>query len=321
MSTFPNNIQIAKKDPAVQYEPNPASEPLGVWHEDHEINGVMYRATNAKFDDVTSFKWSLSIGSQPAYCITQNIDGSTSYMYMAPNSVPWNTSDWVGTGQPVMYHAVNYGLNENDLAGAINQAALQAAVNAAFETGGIVFIPAGNYQINGTVSFDFTSIPGTDNGIIITGAGGNTELIQNADTNTFSLTGLHGGRGVRFEDLRMSNTNNAVIPPDPGYSNGSAAAIYVSDCQNVTCERVYFDACLQSIFIDNQSEQCGLYNCTVYYHNASAATMIYLGGSENYVQDCDISQPGIAKGGPLLCTAIVVNPAGGAVYVGNSHLS
>ncbi len=49
--------------------------------------------------------------------------------------------------------------------------------------------------------------------------------------------------------------------------------------------------------------------------------MIYLGGSENYVQDCDISQPGIAKGGPLLCTAIVVNPAGGAVYVGNSHLS
>ncbi len=37
-----------------------------------------------------------------------------------------------------MYHAVNYGLNENDLAGAINQAALQAAVIAAFETGGIV---------------------------------------------------------------------------------------------------------------------------------------------------------------------------------------
>ncbi len=65
------------------------------------------------------------------------------------------------------------------------------------------------------MSFDFTSIPGTDNGIIITGAGGNTELIQNADTNTFSLTGLHGGRVVRFENLRMSNTNNAVIPPDP----------------------------------------------------------------------------------------------------------
>ena len=46
--------------------------------------------------------------------------------------------------------------------------------------------------------------------------------------------------------------------------------------------------------------------------------MAYLGGSENYIQNCDISLP---TGGPAACTAIVVNPAGGAVYISNTHLS
>ena len=204
----------------MQYEPNTGSEPSGVWHEDHEINGVMYRATNAKFDDVTSLKWSLENPSQPAYCVTQNTDGSTSYLYMAANTTtPWLTPDWVGTGQPVMYHAINYGLNQSDPTGGVNnQAALQAAVNAAFANGGTVFIPAGVYNITGTVSFNFEGEPGNDEGIIITGVGGSTELIQTTAANTFSLTGLDGGRGVRFKDLRMSNNPVTFLPPN--YESG-----------------------------------------------------------------------------------------------------
>jgi len=247
MSTFTSNLEIQKSYPAVSYEPNTSSEPSGVWHEDHEINGVMYRATNAKFDDQVNFNWSLNDSSKPAYCVTQNLDGSTSYLYKPATSAAWATSSWIGMGQPVTYHAINYGLDENDPSGGVNNAAaLQAAINAAFVDGGVVFIPAGTYQVAGTVSLNFGGDPGNDEGLIIAGVGGSTELVQTTEANIFSLTGLHGGRGVRFKDLRMSNTSQDVLPPN--YDTGSAAAIYVSDCQNVSCERVYFDSCLQAIY-------------------------------------------------------------------------
>jgi hypothetical protein len=117
-----------------------------------------------------NFTWSLKNSSQPAYARTQNTDGSTSYLYMPANSSPWSTSAWLGTGQPLIYHAVNYGMSPTNTAGT-NTAALQAALNAAFSsssaTGGIVFIPPGVYQIAGTISLVFGGTPGNDHGIII----------------------------------------------------------------------------------------------------------------------------------------------------------
>jgi hypothetical protein len=241
VSTFENDIEIQKTYPAVEYQPNVDEEPSGVWHEDHEIDGVMYRATNATFDDLESFKWSLVISSQPAYCITQNTAGSTSYLYMPanPENPQWLTSAWIGTGQPVIYHAVNYGLNVNDTVGTENAQALMNAINAAFAgsaaggPGGIVFIPAGTYAISGPLAFVYDAETGQDSGIVIMGAGGSTELVQqDSGQPTFSFTGYTTGRGIRFKDLRITYVTAIA---------GTGAAIFVEDCQNVTCERVYFN--------------------------------------------------------------------------------
>lgn len=50
--SFTTNIQIQKTYPAAVYEPDTSVETDGVWHEDHEIDGVMYRAANATFDEM-----------------------------------------------------------------------------------------------------------------------------------------------------------------------------------------------------------------------------------------------------------------------------
>jgi hypothetical protein len=126
MSVFPTNVEIQKIYPATKYEPNdPTHEPAGVWHEDHEIDGVMYRAANAKFDE-NSKKWSFATPGQAAYALVQNTDGSTSYLHMPVNAPsPWLTSAWQGTGQPLVFHAVNYGVSPNN---SDNTAALTAAI-------------------------------------------------------------------------------------------------------------------------------------------------------------------------------------------------
>lgn len=185
--SFMTNIQIQKQFPAVQYEPNTTQEPSGLWHEDHEINGAMYRASNASFDEVHG-TWFLKDATQPAYAQVKNTDGSISYLYMSAGSSPWSTSAWLGTGQPLIYHAVNYGMSPTNSA-ATNTAALQAALNAAFSsssaTGGIIFIPPGVYQVQGTISLNFGGVPGNDHGIIIAGGGGDTEIVQNGFVDLF----------------------------------------------------------------------------------------------------------------------------------------
>ncbi len=315
--SFTSNIQIQKKNPAVQYEPDLTLEPLGLWHEDHEIDGAMYRASNASYNESTTF-WSLQNVAQPAYARVQNTDGSTSYLYMPASSAAWHTPAWLGTGQPLIYHAVNYGMSPSSTAAA-NTAALQAAVTAALNAfGGVILIPAGVYQISGTINLDFFGAPGNDNGLIITGQGGNTQLVQNGFIDLFSISGLSSGRGVRFKDLQISYTTGEIGPPTP------PAAIRLSVCENVSCERVYFVDCPQALFIDQRSLHCGLFNCMIFYSNGLAnMTMVTLGGSENYVDSCDFRQKPRSTGGPAGCTAIVASPGngGGGYYITNTHLS
>ncbi|MBV8725444.1 MAG: hypothetical protein JO078_05685 [Candidatus Eremiobacteraeota bacterium] len=306
--SFTSNIQITKNDPAVLYD---ATETSGVWHEDHEINGVRYHAANAKFDDKINFTWSLANASQPAYARTQNTDGSTSYLYMPANSGPWATSAWRGTGQPLIYHAVNYGMSPSASA-ADNTTALTNAITAAFSTGGIVLIPAGLYQINGTIIFNYAGTPGDDQGIIITGAGGTAELRQNAYQDMFQFTSLTSGRGVRFRDLRISYVVPLNPPPPQPY------AIRTTDCINITCERVYFSAC-PAFINDNRSNECGLFDCTIDYGaGVPGLTLVYLTGSQDFVDHCRFSQTSVAKGGPTGVVGIVIQTAS-VPYVSNTH--
>jgi hypothetical protein len=152
------------------------------------------------------------------------------------------------------------------------------------------------------------------------GAGGNTELIQqNVGADTFSFTGYTSGRGIRFKDLRITYITPVIAPPQNG------AAISTNDCQNVTCERVYFNNCPQAVYFDNRSQECGLLNCTIYYDNQPipGAVMVYLGGSYNFIDDCLLSQASQSSpgGGPLNCTGIVVQPDGGLSCITNTHIS
>jgi hypothetical protein len=143
---FTQDIQIHTKNyPGFEYNPD---ETAGVWHEDREINGVMYRAANASYNDLKDY-WFQPNGSQPSYAIAQNTDGSINYLYMpAMGSDIWTT--WQGTGQPPVYNAINYGLNVNDPTnGMDNATALAAAINAALNgsseaSGGIVFHTRGS---------------------------------------------------------------------------------------------------------------------------------------------------------------------------------
>lgn len=315
------DIIINNAYPAVQYEP---TETTGtpVYHEDREVTltgaagSQMFRTYNAQFNPSGPPYWSLYNTALPGFATVQNPDGSIHYFTIPAGSSAG--TPWAGSSNNAVYNAVDYGMSPSNSASA-NQIALQAVVTAAGAGGGVVFIPPGTYPITGETKLDFTDLPpGSDKGIIITGAGGNSALMQNDPTqNTFSFTKMHSGNGVRFKDLSISYALADETPETTG------AAIYVSDCQNVSCERVFFSNCPQSLYLDNQSEQCGLFNCTIYYNNTEIPNqnMVYLGGSENFIESCDISQKAVDSGGPTGCTAVVVQPAGGLICIANTHLS
>jgi hypothetical protein len=317
MSVFPTNVEIQKTFPAVKYEPNnPTLEPAGVWHEDHEIDGAMYRAANAMYTESTK-KWSFVTSGQAAYALVQNTDGSTSYLHMPANAPsPWLTSAWQGTGQPLVYHAVNYGMSTSNVD---NTAALTAAIYAAGVNGGLVLIPPGQYNFTGTVDLDTTlsvnPFPGQS--VIIAGYGSSTELIQTTDADLFSINEVDSG--IRFQDLQLFY----VHAPEP---QNTRAAVRVLFSQNVTCSRVFFADCPVAMYMDNKALQCGLFDCTIQYsHGPDNAIAVTMGGSENYVADCvfrqgtDGNPP--AADAPKGCTAISIAPHGGGIYVTDTQLA
>ena len=300
---FNEDVQSYKTFPSFEYN---GSETGNVYHEDREINGAMYRAANATFNDILKH-WTQIAGSQPSYARVQNTDGSIDYLYMPPmGTAAWTT--WQGAGQPVIYHAVNYGMSPSNTD---NTAALQAALNAAYMSGGggIIFIPPGTYQFTGTVVLpDPPPPPASDNGIIIAGAGGSTNLQQNNWADLFYFTGLKSGRGVRFRDLRITYFTQEAANP--------AAAIRVSDCENVTCECVYFYNCPQSLNLDHTANLCGLRDCVIDYpvNGFGGQTMVSIAGTQDFIENCILKQaaqtvaPG---GGPANCTGVEITRRGG----------
>jgi hypothetical protein len=322
------NVPVNGPYPAVQYEPT-ETPPTGtpVYHEDREVTlasatgSQMFRTYNAQFNPgATPPSWGFASGSPPAYATAQNSDGSIHYFTNPTGMTTWTT--WAGSGNNAVYNGVDFGMST---ANPDNTSALNSVITAALNGGGgEVFIPPGSYPISDVVDLAFTGVPGQDWAVIIRGVAGSTELVQSSITSdVFSVSGFSSGRGIRFQDLRITYSTTT----DP--QSTLAAAVRVINSQNVTCERVYFNNCPQAFY--TESLEGGLFDCTITYDNFGvggtgtvAPTMVYLGGQENYIDSCVISQTprdNTPVAGPAGCIGVIVNPGGGAYYITNTHFS
>jgi hypothetical protein len=317
---FTTNVEVQKTDPAVLYEPDLSTEPLGIWHEDHEIDGIMYRAANAQYNEtLTPPKWQQVVGSQASYAVAQNTDGSVSYLYMPAGASNWVSSAWQGYAQPVTYYAVNYGFDVS-ASGTINAAALNTAIGDLITAGGgTLLLPAGTFDISGIVSVYGSAAAG----IIIAGVSGQTQLVQQSDTDIFDVTSVNTNGGVRFRDLFLSYASMEL-------GSSRLCAVNVIGSNFVTCEHVYFSNCPTAFQTDNDSEFCGLFNCWIYYNlldelgqPQNDQTMVSLNGSENFVINCVIYQPGSGDetSPPTGCTAIELASNTATRWVSDTHIA
>jgi hypothetical protein len=170
-------------DPGTQYHP---SETSGVYHEDREVTvsggsgSQMWRVYNAQFAS-SSGLWFVQNASLPAYATVQNPDGSIHYFTSPSGLTQWSTSQWVGSDNNTIFNAVDYGLvagsGVSQTQQQANVTALQNAVNAAIGTGGTVAIPAGVYELSGTVNV--TNVQG---GLVIRGESAGTASAPAAGT-------------------------------------------------------------------------------------------------------------------------------------------
>jgi hypothetical protein len=295
-----------------------ASESLGIYHEDREVGGVLYRAYNATY---TGTQWELYNGGsqgENAWAIAQdNLTGSVRFLsnFDVRNNVlqpMWPT--WFGSPNNTIFNVADYGMLPANSA-SNNTIAFQNCLDAALEysLGGIVFIPAGQYQINGPFTLHMNGTH--DYGLIIAGSSGGAELVENNAANageTFSITGFQSGRGIHFQDLRLS-----VLQPN----STIVSAISVANSQNITCTRVYFENYPSAMVDDNQSLQCGLMTCTVDYESGPInATAIVLSGSQDFVINCVLLQKAINKGGPTGCTGVKIKSVSTS-YVESTHIN
>jgi hypothetical protein len=215
------NVPVTGNHPAVEFQP---SETSSVWHTDQEFTGSsgnskMARTYNAQYDTNIS-KWkTLTTGVSQAYATVQNPDGSIHYYsnYNPDTSRFESTwTDWFGSGNNAVYNGADFGMDP-----AIdNTAALNNAITAVMNAGGgEVRIPPGTYPISGIIDLSFAGVPGNDQGIIIRGVSGKAEILQSTITSDVFLVSGHGsGRGIRFEDLRITYAS----PNDPqGLSPGN----------------------------------------------------------------------------------------------------
>jgi hypothetical protein len=319
MST--NDLRAWGTNPGTEYAPTNAFPPTGTpYNEERQVTlpGIgtqIYRTVNAYFNNNTK-SWT-AVSSGPAYAEVQNPDGSIHFY-----TLNTTTGNWEGSGNNAVFNAVDYGMST--ATGFDNTNALTLAINAAFSSGGIVYIPPGTYEFSGTVSLSIGDLPpGTDPGIIIMGAGGSTLLEQTQPQDLFSFSTLTSGNGVRLRDLHISYTATVT-------GSTVAAAVRVSDCQSVTCERVLFANCPRALHLDNQADQCGLFDCRISYgYGMTVSTdqiMVYISGTEDFIDHCIIEQPSQAPStepipGPTGCTGIFVTAAASVLSVTNTHIS
>ncbi|HVR45248.1 MAG TPA: hypothetical protein VMT95_01215 [Candidatus Binatia bacterium] len=317
------DLNASGPNPGTTYTP---SETNGVYHEDREVTvsstvgSQMFRAYNATFDEnLGEWKIPTSGSGKPAYATVQNPDGSIHFVTKAANSSPWNT--WDGSGNNTVFNGIDFGMVANSPS-TDNTAALQLAITAVMHAGGgTIFIPAGTYYFTSSTGITIAptqSLPAV--GLIIAGTSGLTKLVQSSGA-ALALFTVNSwvdpgsiGVGLRFQDLIILFTGAA----------SGAQAINVASSQMVTATRVLFADCPQTMYMDGRSLQCGLFQCMITYDQGpSTQTMIFMGGSENYVESCVISQTakGTIPAPPGGCTAINIQPGGGGMYVTNTQIS
>lgn len=317
------DFQINKNYPGYEYLPA-LPEAGGVYHEDREIDGVLYRATNATFNDING-NWSQFNGAKAAYAFTQNADGTIGYLYMPPQGAGTWTA-WQSTDVQEFY-AINYGLDPSDMTGATNTPALQDAVYAALNNGGgIIRLPAGTYQLLGNITIDFSAYPDAG-GLIIAGFSSGTRLVQNTVTDDiFTVKDANGAWGVVIKDMNLEYAKGT-----PG-TVGTQAAVNLTSCQNTYCERITFTNCPMSFYTDGGCLQCGLFECFITYDlrtggdtpsPVGSQTMVSLNGSCDFVTGCIIKQESISStpAGPSNCIGIAIAGGGASRFITDTHIS
>lgn len=184
-----SDLQATGTNPGTEYLPA-SGPPTAPYNEDRQVTLTggpgtqMYRTVNAYFVQ-TSQTWK-PVTSASAYSIVQNPDGSIHYYTL--NS----SGTWSGSGNNAVYNAVDYGLvqgaGQSAPQRAANVAAIQSAINVAIAKipgkangGGTVVIPAGVYELGGTLSPGLAAtiqIENVTGGLTIRGESAGTTLIQ-----------------------------------------------------------------------------------------------------------------------------------------------
>jgi hypothetical protein len=334
-----SDLQATGTNPGTEYLPA-SGPPTAPYNEDRQVTlsggpgTQMYRTVNAYFDQ-TSQTWK-PVSSAPAYSAVQNPDGSIHYYTL--NS----SGTWSGSGNNAVYNAVDYGLVEgagqSAATRAANVAAIQSAVNAAIAKiprktsgGGTVVIPAGIYELGGTISpvaaatITITNVTG---GLTIRGESAGTTLIQYgtpptsgtapstaADIFDVSSSGNPSQFGIRFRDLTLQYANDLTVP-----TSGAVAINLFDGVADTTAENCGFVNCPQAFAAGSSGSalHSGLVGCTVYQNDYSNATQVLLSGPECFVLYSELYQ---TPGGPTGNTGITVQSGAEGCRIYGCHIS
>lgn len=187
--------------------------------------------------------------------------------------LPWNVKRYGATGD-----------SETD-----DSAAVQAAIDAAAVTGGIVFFPPGNYKI-ATALAQKSSIElrGSGPGTILTGAAADQAVIQNADLvngNTdLRISGLKivggGGTGSTGHAINWSKVTRGQIDRVQA-SNMSGYGVRLLTCSSVTLRDILAAASTNSggIAVANSSATCS----DIQMENVRSVSHVGAGGYGFYI--------------------------------------
>jgi hypothetical protein len=334
-----SDLQATGTNPGTEYLPA-IGPPTAPYNEDRQVTLTggpgtqMYRTVNAYFDQ-TSQTWK-PVTSAPAYSTVQNPDGSIHYYTL--NS----SGTWIGSGDNAVYNAVDYGLVEgagkSPTVRAANVAAIQSAVNAAIAKvvpgksngGGTVVIPAGVYELGGTISPIATAtiiVTNVTGGLTIRGESAGTTLIQYgtppsgtgasaaADIFDVSSSGSANQVGIRFRDLTLQYAAGLSVP-----TSGAVAINLFDTVSDTSAENCGFVNCPQAFAAGSSGKtgHSGLVGCTVSQNDYSNAAQVLLSGPECFVLYSELYQTNTSLTGT---TGITVQGAAEGCRIYGCHIS
>lgn len=336
------DLQATGANPATQYLPasGPPSPP---YNEDRQVTLTggpgtqVYRTYNAHFLGNPQ-QWAAVDGSKPAYATVQNPDGSIHYY-----TLNTTTGLWEGSGNNAVYNAADFGLvqgaGQSAATRAANVAAIQSAINTAIAKipgkangGGTVVIPAGIYELGGTMGTPPLAativIQNVTGGLTIRGESAGTTLIQYgtpqggtapnkaADTFDISSSGNDGQVGIRFREITFQ------FGPGLGSPNGAFAINCMAGSADVTAEQCGFVNCPGAFSAAGSSSgglQSGLIHCSILLGTSTytGTTQVYLAGPEAFAEGCEFH----TGAGPQGCTAIKVGSGAVNCRIEGCHIT